>query len=184
MARWTRDECRCHPTPAVSSRFRALLGLLALLAVLGGSAGASTTPLIPSHAYDRVASDSITASIALGTSRRAFPEKMKAAWVQSRSHERFGVAAKSEVRVLRDAEGATPEQLANSVGGPTAGSRVGQSQARQDLLDDADGVFTCWRCGQQSSNPANMHLGHRNAPSRGEGTCIETTSVLMVPPAI
>ena len=72
-------------------------------------------------------------------------------------------------RVLRDGEGATPQQMAASAGGPTGGSRQGQAAARQRLLDDAgDGPYTCWRCGQQTTNPANVHLGHRNVPtSRG-----------------
>ena len=73
-------------------------------------------------------------------------------------------------RVLRDGEGATPEQIAASTGGPTGGSRQGQSAARQRLLDDAgDGPYTCWRCGQQTNNPANLHLGHRNVPTSHGG---------------
>src|SRR5262249_26384110 len=88
-------------------------------------------------------------------------------------------AAVSGIKVLRDAEGATPEQLANSVGGTTAGSRQGQAQARQELIERAEGEYKCWRCGQHSSNPANMHLGHRNVPvSKGgnlhpDNICLE-----------
>jgi len=39
-----------------------------------------------------------------------------------------------------------------------------------DATDSTTGVFsgTCWRCGQTTTNPDNMHLGHRNTPtSRG-----------------
>ena len=81
--------------------------------------------------------------------------------------------------VLRDGAGATPEEMAASVGGPTGGSRVGSEQVRQQAIEDANGVFTCWRCGHQSMNPDNMHLGHRNVPaSRGgnlspQNVCLE-----------
>jgi hypothetical protein len=71
--------------------------------------------------------------------------------------------------VLHDGAGATKEELAASVGGPTAGSRAGQAAVRHKLLDEADGTYTCWRCGKQSTNPANMHLGHRNVPTSKGG---------------
>lgn len=45
-------------------------------------------------------------------------------------------AAKTGVRVLRDGEGATPQQLANSVGGPTAGVRAGQANGIKILAAD------------------------------------------------
>ncbi|SHN10815.1 RHS repeat domain-containing protein [Rhizobacter sp. OV335] len=77
------------------------------------------------------------------------------------------------VRVLKDGEGATPEAIANSVGGPTAGSRSGQQELRQELIQEATvtngGVFKCWRCGQTSTNPADMHVGHRNVPASKGG---------------
>ena len=73
--------------------------------------------------------------------------------------------------MLRDAQGATAGEVAASTGGPTGGSRAGQQTVRQQLIDEADqagGVYKCWRCGQTSENPSNMHLGHRNVPtSRG-----------------
>ncbi|MEV4319119.1 RHS repeat-associated core domain-containing protein [Actinocrispum sp. NPDC049592] len=85
-------------------------------------------------------------------------------------------------RVLADAEGATAKEIAMSTGGPTGGSRAGQGAVRDQLLaeaDDAGGTYTCWRCGQTTQNPANMHLGHRNVPtSRGgnlspQNVCLE-----------
>ncbi len=69
--------------------------------------------------------------------------------------------------VLRDGEGATPAEMAASRGGPTAGSRRGQEAVRQRLLSEAKQAsddLTCWRCGQTSTNPADMHVGHRNVP--------------------
>lgn len=85
-------------------------------------------------------------------------------------------------RVLKDAEGATPREIALSAGGPTGGSRTGQDAVRQQLIaeaDEAGGVYTCWRCGQASGNAANMHMGHRNIPTSQGGnlspynTCLE-----------
>ncbi len=73
-------------------------------------------------------------------------------------------------KVLRDGEGATPAEIAASSGGPGGGSRAGQSRARQDLLDaiPAGEPIPCWRCGHTTTNPSNVHLGHRNVPtSRG-----------------
>lgn len=83
--------------------------------------------------------------------------------------------------VLRDAQGATPAEMEASVGGTSAGSRVGQAAARQALLDEAPPgePYSCWRCGETSTNPADMHLGHRNVPtSKGgnlapENICLE-----------
>jgi RHS repeat-associated protein len=84
--------------------------------------------------------------------------------------------------VLRDAQGATAAEVAASTTGPTAGNRTGQATVRQQLIDEADaagGPYTCWRCGQTTTNPSNVHLGHRNAPtSRGgnlerANVCIE-----------
>lgn len=85
-------------------------------------------------------------------------------------------------RVLRDGEGSTAQAIANSIGGPTGGLRVGQARVRQQLLNEADaagGTYRCWRCGQTSMNAADMHLGHRNVPtSRGgnlsrDNVCLE-----------
>ncbi len=73
--------------------------------------------------------------------------------------------------VLRDGQGATPAEMAASKGGPTGGSRVGQDAARQQALNDtpAGQPYTCWRCGHTSTNPADMHLGHRNVPASEGG---------------
>ncbi|MFL6077245.1 MAG: RHS repeat-associated core domain-containing protein [Mycobacteriales bacterium] len=85
-------------------------------------------------------------------------------------------------RVLADAEGATPKEIALSSGGPTGGSRAGQDAVRNRLIAEADesgGDYTCWRCGQTSRNPDNMHVGHRNVPTSEGGnlspynTCLE-----------
>ncbi|UVS78199.1 SpvB/TcaC N-terminal domain-containing protein [Actinokineospora sp. UTMC 2448] len=74
-------------------------------------------------------------------------------------------------QVLRDGQGATAAEIAASTGGPTGGSRAGQQAVRNALIDEADqagGPYVCWRCNQTSTNPSNMHLGHRNVPtSRG-----------------
>jgi RHS repeat-associated protein len=83
--------------------------------------------------------------------------------------------------VLRDAEGATAAEVAASTGGPTGGSRAGQQTVRQQLIDEADqagGVYKCWRCGQTSENPANMHLGHRNVPTSRGGNLAQPNACL------
>ncbi len=54
----------------------------------------------------------------------------------------------SGVTVLHDGAGATKEELA---------------------VDEAKGKYTCWRCGKESTNPKNMHLGHRNVPTSKGG---------------
>jgi RHS repeat-associated protein len=67
---------------------------------------------------------------------------------------------------LRDGENATPEQVANSVGGPDAGKPVSSGE-RQRFLDgarNADGTWTCWRCGATTDDPSRIHIGHRNVP--------------------
>ena len=72
--------------------------------------------------------------------------------------------------VRSDGAGATAAEMAASKGGPTGGSRAGQSTVRRDLIDAVeDGIYECWRCGQTSTNPANMHLGHRNVPTSKSG---------------
>jgi RHS repeat-associated protein len=70
---------------------------------------------------------------------------------------------------LGDGEGATPEEIARSSGGPNAGSRDGAADVRQREIDrwrrDHPGEpFKCWRCGTTSTDPDDMHLGHRNKP--------------------
>ncbi|WP_442808225.1 RHS repeat-associated core domain-containing protein [Trinickia soli] len=81
-----------------------------------------------------------------------------------------------------DGTGATPAEMAASVGGPTGGSRAGTAACKQRLLDEAvaknGGVFRCWRCGHTSTNPADMHLGHKNVPvSKGGNLSPENTAL-------
>ncbi|GAB3001725.1 SpvB/TcaC N-terminal domain-containing protein [Saccharothrix stipae] len=74
--------------------------------------------------------------------------------------------------VLRDGQGATAAEVAASAGGPTGGSRAGQQAVRDALIDEADqagGIYRCWRCGQTTTNPSNVHLGHRNVPTSQGG---------------
>ena len=85
------------------------------------------------------------------------------------------------LRVLRDGEGATASEMAASVGGPTGGVRLGQAKVRQQLLNEADaagGVYKCWRCGAESFNPSDMHLGHRNVPT-SKGGNLERANVCL-----
>jgi hypothetical protein len=83
---------------------------------------------------------------------------------------------------LDDGAGATPAEMAASVGGPTGGSRAGISDCRQRLIEEAikkeNGVFRCWRCGHTSTNPADMHVAHRNVPvSKGGNLSAENTAL-------
>jgi RHS repeat-associated protein len=76
--------------------------------------------------------------------------------------------------VLGDGAGATPEEIARSSGGPTGGSRRGQGDVRRDLMDEwrrnhPGEPYKCWRCGHTSTNPDDMHLGHRNVPTSKGG---------------
>ena len=73
--------------------------------------------------------------------------------------------------VLQDAAGATPGEIAASTGGPGGGSRAGQQTIRNELLDEVPKgqPYKCWRCGQTTNNPANMHVGHRNVPTSKGG---------------
>jgi RHS repeat-associated protein len=73
--------------------------------------------------------------------------------------------------VLRDTEGATAAEIEASKVGPTAGKRVGGARLRQELIDEATekGDLRCWRCGQTTTNPSNLHVGHRNVPRSGGG---------------
>jgi RHS repeat-associated protein len=68
---------------------------------------------------------------------------------------------------LPDGAGASPQDIANSkIGG---GTRKGQQECRDKLIAAANGVYTCWRCGQTSTNAADMHLGHKNVPTSKGG---------------
>lgn len=90
--------------------------------------------------------------------------------------------------VLRDGEGATPAEIAASRGGSTGGLRgTAQQNARAERLAQVQAQHTgpgpvryrCWRCGQTTTNPDNVHLGHRNVPTSQGGnlepvnTCLE-----------
>ena len=64
-----------------------------------------------------------------------------------------------------------------SVGGPSA--RQGTTRALRDkLIEEAEGNLVCWRCGQTTSNPANMHAGHRNK-ARSEGGNLSETNLCL-----
>jgi RHS repeat-associated protein len=70
---------------------------------------------------------------------------------------------------LPDGDGATPQEMAASkVGG---GSRKGQAGCRKKLIDKSKpvGVYKCWRCGHTSTNPDDMHLGHKNVATSNGG---------------
>ncbi|ENW35389.1 hypothetical protein F922_02387 [Acinetobacter baumannii NIPH 201] len=81
------------------------------------------------------------------------------------------VKKKPSKYALKDGHNATAQEIADSkIGG---GSRSGQSKVRQKLLDEDNsnnnGVYTCWRCGQTSTNPDDMHLGHTKVPTSKGG---------------
>ncbi|WP_242208277.1 MULTISPECIES: RHS repeat-associated core domain-containing protein [unclassified Pseudomonas] len=72
-------------------------------------------------------------------------------------------------RALKDGAGASPQDIAASkVGG---GSRKGQGACRKKLIDKSKpvGVYKCWRCGHTSTNPDDMHLGHKNVATSNGG---------------
>jgi RHS repeat-associated protein len=71
-------------------------------------------------------------------------------------------------KVLRDGEGATAEELSASQGGPTASSRQGADAIKKKMMKGND-EYQCWRCGEKTSNPKNIHLGHRNVPASEGG---------------
>jgi len=89
--------------------------------------------------------------------------------------------------ILKTGEGATPAELAASQGGATAfkrgsaqrAARVRELEKVEQASTDPDPEYTCWRCGQTSTNPDDMHLGHRNVPASKGGnldpanTCLE-----------
>ncbi|TCW75947.1 type IV secretion protein Rhs [Burkholderia sp. SRS-46] len=81
----------------------------------------------------------------------------------------LGLAKKPpSTSALRDGTGASAADMAASVVG--GGSRSGQDTARKRLLAAVTGgVYTCWRCGQTSTNPDDMHLGHKNVPTSKGG---------------
>ena len=81
----------------------------------------------------------------------------------------LGLAKKAPSKhALRDGEGATAEEIAASkVGG---GHRNGQCKIRNNRLEirPPEG-YKCWRCGETSMNPDDMHLGHKNVPTSKGG---------------
>ncbi|MFT7773444.1 RHS repeat-associated core domain-containing protein [Roseateles sp.] len=71
----------------------------------------------------------------------------------------------------KDGEGSTPEEVAASSGGPTAGRPVRPSD-RQRILDrdkGDDGKWRCWRCGWKSEDPEDFDTGHKNVPKSKGG---------------
>jgi hypothetical protein len=75
------------------------------------------------------------------------------------------------IRPKKDGEGATPEQVANSVGGPTGGKPVPPSLRKEIMEDEVDenGVYTCWRCGGQTTDPSKIDIGHKITPRSKNG---------------
>ncbi|MBE4753628.1 hypothetical protein G4177_36330 [Corallococcus sp. ZKHCc1 1396] len=88
--------------------------------------------------------------------------------------------------VLKDGEGATAAEVAASRGGPTAGARgseEGHARARELVRrakssGGGKAKYQCWRCGQESVNPDDMHLGHRNVPASAGGNLEEVNTCL------
>jgi RHS repeat-associated protein len=79
--------------------------------------------------------------------------------------------SEGDSKPLRDGENATPEQIENSQGGPTAGQPV-TSGERQKILDQSrnpDGTWTCWRCGATTDDPGRIDIGHKNVPKSKGG---------------
>ncbi|AVS66200.1 sugar-binding protein [Paracidovorax avenae] len=90
----------------------------------------------------------------------------------------YGLAPKKQpsTRALPDGHGATPQEIKDSkIGG---GSRKGQQECRDKLLAAAGGTFRCWRCGHTSTNPADMHLGHKNVPTSKGGNLADVNTAL------
>jgi len=69
--------------------------------------------------------------------------------------------------VKEDGEGSTEEEIENSEGGPTAGKPV-TSKEREKIINEEkeknDGKLKCWRCGWESENEDDFHIGHKNKP--------------------
>jgi RHS repeat-associated protein len=82
-------------------------------------------------------------------------------------------------RVLSDGEGAAPQEVAASKSGPNAGTRVGQQALRKEMVSEtakSGKPFKCWRCGQTSTDPKDMHVGHRNVPRSSGGNISRTNA--------
>jgi RHS repeat-associated protein len=82
----------------------------------------------------------------------------------------LGLAKKPPSKLaLKDGDGASPQDIAASKAG--GGDRKGQSSCRKKLVKKSKpvGVYKCWRCGHTSTNPDDMHLGHKNVPTSKGG---------------
>ncbi|WP_287168285.1 RHS repeat-associated core domain-containing protein, partial [Pseudomonas sp.] len=93
----------------------------------------------------------------------------------------LGLAKKPPSAFARiDGQGVSQDIMAQSV--LNGGSRRGQQKVRNELIDDANknnnGVYTCWRCGQNSTNADDMHLGHTNAPTSKGGNLAPCNTAL------
>lgn len=77
-----------------------------------------------------------------------------------------GAAGNEPKKPRVDGEGSTPEQKENSVGGPSAGKPVTPAERKKILEEgkNADGTWTCWRCGQSTDDPSRIQIGHKNVP--------------------
>ncbi|NIF19973.1 RHS repeat-associated core domain-containing protein [Pantoea sp. Cy-639] len=79
-----------------------------------------------------------------------------------------------------DGQGVSPQVMAESV--VNGGNRTGQQKVRDSLIDQANehnnGVYVCWRCGQTSTNPDDMHLGHTNVPTSKGGNLAPCNTAL------
>jgi len=66
----------------------------------------------------------------------------------------------------KDGEGSSTEEVAGSSGGPTAGQPVTQGDRQRILGRDrnANGNWTCWRCGWESGDASDFDIGHKNVP--------------------
>lgn len=77
----------------------------------------------------------------------------------------------------KDGDGATADEIAASK--VNGGHRRGQSACREKMLEQKPvGGYPCWRCGQTSTNPDDMHLGHKNVPT-AKGGNLEPVNVAL-----
>lgn len=90
----------------------------------------------------------------------------------------LGLAKKAPSKFARkDGDGATADEIAASK--VNGGHRRGQSACREKMLEQKPvGGYPCWRCGQTSTNPDDMHLGHKNVPT-AKGGNLEPVNVAL-----
>lgn len=88
----------------------------------------------------------------------------------------LGLVKKAPSKFARkDGDGATADEIAASK--VSGGHRRGQSSCREKMLEQKPvGGYPCWRCGQTSTNPEDMHLGHKNVPT-AKGGNLESVNV-------